>query len=281
MNISKLLSSVWVLDINLLILCGLIFSGYFTLYRNKLSNKSIFFLIGFVLLVFALLSPLNNLSKTYLFSANMFQHMLLLLVIPLFFIFSISESTVKRLMKRNSFDKTISILCNPVIAWFLGVGSMWIWHIPSIHEAAINNEIIRYFQIISFLLFGMIFWWPVFSPIKQKRLNPLLSTLYLASACLGCTVLGILITFAQTGIYDIYLNPAESMGIVSYLRNDLCLSPKVDQQIGGLTMWIPGCILYLIASMVTLANWYRTPDNDTPLIVNSKNNLLGNNFLQN
>ncbi len=124
MNIFKLLSSVWVLDISLLILCGLIFSGYFTLYRNKLSNRSIFFLIGFVLLVFALLSPLNNLSKTYLFSANMFQHMLLLLVIPLFFIFSISESTVKRLMKRNGFDKTISILCNPVIAWFLGVGSM-------------------------------------------------------------------------------------------------------------------------------------------------------------
>ena len=111
MNIFKLLSSVWVLDISLLILCGLIFSGYFTLYRNKLSNRSIFFLIGFVLLVFALLSPLNNLSKTYLFSANMFQHMLLLLVIPLFFIFSISESTVKRLMKRNGFDKTISILC--------------------------------------------------------------------------------------------------------------------------------------------------------------------------
>lgn len=281
MNIFELLSSVWVLDISLLILCGLILSGYFTLYRNKLSNRSIFFLIGFVLLVFALLSPLNNLSKTYLFSANMFQHMLLLLVIPLFFIFSISESTVRRLMKRNGFDKTISILCNPVIAWFLGVGSMWIWHLPSIHEAAINNEIIRYFQIISFLLFGLIFWWPVFSPIKQKRLNPLLSTLYLASACLGCTVLGILITFAQTGIYAIYLNPAESMGIVSYLRNDLCLSPKVDQQIGGLTMWIPGCVLYLIASMITLANWYRTPDNDTPLLVNSKNNLLANNFLQN
>ncbi|MEZ4547000.1 MAG: cytochrome c oxidase assembly protein [Thermodesulfobacteriota bacterium] len=84
----------------------------------------------------------------------------------------------------------------------------------------------------------------------------------LASACLGCTVLGILLTFAGAGMYPVYLNPADSAGILPYLRNDLCITPGVDQQIAGLTMWVPGCLIYLTASMITLAQWYRSPEAD-------------------
>lgn len=139
---------------------------------------------------------------------------------------------------------------------------MWIWHLPSLHEAVLRNEGLYIVQQISFIIFGTIFWWPVFAPANRMRLSPLTSTLYLASACLGCSILGILITFASVGLYPAYLNPVDRYGILSLLRNDLCITPGVDQQIGGLTMWIPGCLIYLFASMLTLVRWYRSPEEE-------------------
>ncbi len=114
----------------------------------------------------------------------------------------------------------------------------------------------------------MIFWWPVFAPVESTRLSPLISTMYLATACLGCTILGMLITFAGAGLYAAYVNPVDTIGILPLLRGELCLTPGVDQQIGGLTMWVPGCLIYLAASMVTLARWYGAEE-DYELISNN------------
>ena len=157
----------------------------------------------------------------------------------------------------------MKFLGNPIPAWLLGVGSMWVWHMPSLHDTVMKNENLYIAQQISFVLSGVIFWWPVFAPVKSARLAPLAATLYLASACLGCTILGMLITFAGAGLYPAYANPADPAGILSYIRNDLCITPGVDQQIGGLTMWVPGCLIYLAASMVTIARWYASPEPDT------------------
>jgi cytochrome c oxidase assembly factor CtaG len=140
---------------------------------------------------------------------------------------------------------------------------MWVWHMPSLLEAVLKNETLYIAQQTSFVLIGVIFWWPVFAPVKSARLSPLASTLYLASACLGCSVLGMLITFAGAGLYPAYANPPDSAGILSYIRSGLCITPGADQQIGGLTMWVPGCLIYLAASMVTVARWYASPEVDT------------------
>ncbi len=82
-----------------------------------------------------------------------------------------------------------------------------------------------------------------------------------------------LITFAGVGLYSAYANPADSAGILSYIRNDLCITPGVDQQIGGLTMWVPGCLIYLAASMVTIARWYASPEPDTVNIPTGEGSL--------
>jgi cytochrome c oxidase assembly factor CtaG len=34
----------------------------------------------------------------------------------------------------------------------------------------------------------------------------------------------------------------------------------VDQQIGGLLMWVPCCFLYISIIMVSLARWYKAPE---------------------
>ena len=34
------------------------------------------------------------------------------------------------------------------------------------------------------------------------------------------------------------------------------ISPAMDQQIGGLLMWVPGCLVYLTAILAMFARWY-------------------------
>jgi cytochrome c oxidase assembly factor CtaG len=262
MNILHFLGTAWSFEPWVLIFALALLGGYAVLPGFRLNGRSLLYASGVALMVLTLVSPLDYLGRTYLFSAHMIEHIILLLIVPLMLVSGIPESAAEKALKVPLLSSVIKLLSNPVPAWLLGVGSMWVWHMPYIQAAAIRNENIYIFQQISLVLTGMIFWWPVFTSVKSERLSLLASTLYLASACLGCTVLGMLITFANAGLYPIYASPVDSAGILPYLRNDLCISPGVDQQIGGLTMWVPGCLIYLTASMVTIAKWYMTPESD-------------------
>ena len=38
------------------------------------------------------------------------------------------------------------------------------------------------------------------------------------------------------------------------------LTPAVDQELGGLLMWVPGGMVFLGAIMVVIARWYSEPE---------------------
>lgn len=260
MEILELFKIGWSFEPWALIFAGVLLGVYVAFVGTRLNTHSVLYLAGVLVVLFSLVSPLDFLGRTYLFSAHMIQHILLLLIAPLLLLLGIPKESMEKLLRINPIGSIMRVLGNPVAAWILGVGAMWVWHMPSLHDKALNNETLYITQLISFVVIGMIFWWPVFSPVKSVRLNPLKGTLYLASACLGCTILGMLITFAGAGLYTAYVNPADTAGLLAFIRDDLCITPGIDQQIGGLTMWVPGCLIYLTASMITLAQWYAAPE---------------------
>ncbi len=260
MEILQLFSIGWSFEPWVLVFASLLVGAYLLGVGTGVNRHSVLYMTGVAVMLFALVSPLDYLGRHYLFSAHMIQHILLLLIVPLLLLFGIPKRTAQKLLNIEPIGEIMRVLSYPPVAWFLGVGAMWVWHMPSIHDMALNNSSLYITQLVSFVVIGMVFWWPVFTPIESKRLNPLTGTLYLASACLGCTILGMLITFAGAGLYTAYVNPVDSAGLLALIRNDLCITPGVDQQIGGLTMWVPGCLIYLSASMITLAQWYAAPE---------------------
>jgi cytochrome c oxidase assembly factor CtaG len=192
----------------------------------------------------------------------MLQHILLLLIVPLLLLIGIPPWLARRALRWSQLGSVIRVLKKPLVAWLSGIGAMWVWHVPSLFNAASGNEALHIAQILSLLVMGAIFWLPVFAPLEEWRLTPPFATLYLFSACIACTTLGIIITFAGVGLYSTYLNPSDIHGILPFLRNELYITPKVDQQIGGLIMWVPCCLIYLCASMITIARWYKTPERE-------------------
>jgi putative membrane protein len=110
-------------------------------------------------------------------------------------------------------------------------------------------------QTISLLLMGSVFWWQVLAPRDAEGLSPLAGIVYLFTACVACSVLGIILTFAPTSICTVYQQPVDRLGILGTIREQWGITSDRDQQIGGLLMWVPMCLIYLTAILVQLVRW--------------------------
>jgi putative membrane protein len=194
----------------------------------------------------ALLAPESSALEEYPFSARMVQHLIIQLIVPPVILLGLPAIGAWRFSDR--------FLRRPVLGWFCGVGSMWLWHAPALCNAAVRSPALHLVQLLSVLVLGMVFWWPVFGPQTSHRLSPLLGVIYLFTACLGCTVLGIIIAFAPPGLY---LTP----GLPGSLAEWRFASP-VDQRVGGLLMWVPGCLIYAAGILGLMARWYGAHETD-------------------
>jgi len=206
---------------------------------------------GAALAVFllTLLSPLNTLADGYLFSAHMAQHILLLLIVPALLLLSLPRALSLVVGPR--------IFAHPLVGWFAGVGAMWFWHAPSLCNAAVASRAVHALQTVSLLVLGGVFWRQILAPREEERLSPPRAIFYLFSACVACSVLGIIITFSPVAVCSIYtMPPNDRLGILRTIRNAWGFSPERDQQIGGLLMWVPMCLIYLTAILAQMARWF-------------------------
>jgi cytochrome c oxidase assembly factor CtaG len=196
--------------------------------------------------VVALMSPVDLLARGTLFSAHMLQHMLLVLAAPPLALLAIPRR--RRVGRRRRI---------PVVAcWGGGVGAMWIWHAPALCSAAATSDAVRALQTSSLLAMGTAFWWPILGPWLDARLGDATSVAYLFTACGACSVLGIALAFSPGEVCTAYLHPADPLGVLPLVRDRWGLTPAVDQQLGGLLMWVPGCAVYATAILAVVARFY-------------------------
>lgn len=215
------------------------------------------FAAGWLTLVIALLSPLHPLGNV-LFSAHMTQHELLMLVAapllvlgrPLIpFLWALPRRTAREISgwtKVSWWRVTWSFITAPFVAWLIHAVVLWSWHIPALFQATLQNEFVHALQHASFLASALLFWWAVIHG-RQRAMGFGLAVLYMFTTALHSGLLGALLTFANRVWYPIYSNTTTRWG----------LSPLEDQQLGGLIMWIPAGVVYIVAGLILFAAWLR------------------------
>lgn len=238
-----------------LVLLGL----YLAATRLRPSPRFTWFVLGLLTIVLALLSPLDILSEEYLFSAHMIQHLLLVLVAPPLLLAGLPEPPVRQLMARKIPGRIEGWLGYPLVAWILGIGTLWIWHLPALYAETLADERVHIAEHLSFLVTGTIFWWPLIGPAASQALNTFFALVYLFTAALANSILGIIFTFAPTLIYTGYQSPDDTLRILPLLRETWGLTPLLDQQLGGLIMWVGGGLIFLLAMLAVLMRWYGAP----------------------
>jgi putative membrane protein len=203
------------------------------------------FLLGVVILFVATVSPLDTLSG-YLLSMHMVQHLLMTLIVPPLLLVG-TPGWLLRPLLRLPFGRPVGrALTHPVVAFLLFNAIFSVWHVPALYDLALRNDSVHILEHVLFLGTAILAWWPVFSPLDElPRLPEPVQLLYLFFQSLPPTILGAVITFADEPLYPAYATAPRLWG----------LSVLLDQEIGGLIMWIPGALVYFVVLTGVFFHW--------------------------
>lgn len=230
---------------------------YFWLTGFKVQRLWLFYFGGLLLIVVSLFFGYIY-SHSMPFTVHMILHVLILLACaPLMVIGWPTKINTHPIFLRKTYQ---FLLRHPLSCWITGIGMMWFWHIPSIYKALMMSHqqdfsFLVLAHIGSLLIAGIIFTWPIVNPQKRFRIYAPLGIVYLFTACIACSLLGLLITFAPAGIYT------HAMGAMSTAPGIVSMNTETDQQTAGLIMWVPCCFLYLFGVLYLLVNWLKKSDN--------------------
>ena len=226
--------------------------------RNALVRQAAFFVLGWLILVIALVSPIDALG-VLLFSAHMVQHELMMIVAAPLLVMSRPfgiwmwafpedwRSRVTDSVRWRGIAMPWNILTTSLIAWIVHALALWVWHVPVFFNTALTDNTVHTWQHFSFLATALLFWWTVFRD-GMTRAGCGTAILYLFTTMLHTSALGALLTFSATPWYSGYLSTSTALGWV----------PLVDQQLGGLIMWIPGGLIYIGAALALGARWLQS-----------------------
>jgi cytochrome c oxidase assembly factor CtaG len=251
--------AAWDPDLSVLIGCAALLAAYWAAHRNDF-GRTVWFVAGVAVMLFALISPLDVIGDEYLFSAHMIQHLLLVLIVPPLLVSGVTQRFARRVVECRPLGAIERFLGSAVVAWTIGIATLAVWHAPALFDAALNNEYIHILEHLCFMVSATIFWWPIFAPPPECRLSPLWAQLYLLGGGLANSLLGIWLTFAPAGIYAPYLDPDDSLHLVQLLRSGWGITPAVDQEVGGLLMWVGGGFVFIAVMVAAMVRWLGAVD---------------------
>jgi cytochrome c oxidase assembly factor CtaG len=223
--------------------------------------RSVVYLGGLAILWIALMSPIDVLSGQFFFM-HMIQHLLLVMIAaPLLLLAnpmpialwglpaSLRLEVGRWLRPGAAFRRALRGLTTPGLVWLYFVAALVGWHDPWAYNLTLESDLVHDLEHLSFFLTALLFWWHVVgaAPHIHRRLSPGVRLGYALAAVPPNALTGIAISFASQPIYT-YYESVPRLGTMTVLE---------DQMLGGVIMWIPGSMMYVVAALVLLARILR------------------------
>jgi putative membrane protein len=223
--------------------------------------QAVSFAAGIVVLLVALVSPLDRIAAS-LFSAHMVQHLLLILVAAPLLVGGAAGTaiglalpvparrTVRSWEQHRSMRAVTGVLTRPVVVLVLHITALYVWHLPSFYQAALGNDAIHALEHACFFGTAWLFWWLIIDEKGRRKLGDGAAVLFVFLAGLASGALGALLTFAPTALYPLQALGARGWG----------LTALQDQQLAGLIMWVPAGVVYVLTAAVLFLKWMSQMD---------------------
>ena len=218
--------------------------------------RVIAFLAGLGVMFGSLTGPLHDLSDYYLFSAHMVQHLLLAFAVPPLLLGGTPRWLADALLTSvpPALQRLARILTRPSGAFAAFNLILVAWHLPPLYNLAMAEHPVHIVQHLMILVVSVLLWWPVLSPSRLLPRAPYpVQLLYLFVVGLPMVVVSIFITMAEGVLYPYY---AAAPRVWAHL------TPHADQHLGGLIMWIPGGMVFLLANSVVFYRWQAAGGDD-------------------
>lgn len=205
------------------------------------------FVSAWVLLALTLISPLDALGRGYLFAAHTLQLFIIITAVAPLIMLGLPDTLSHRLLPTRKLREVGRDPLFTVVAVVLFNLLILVWHAGPFYEAALHSASLHDLQMLTFLVAGVLTWWPLLTPADgHHRLAHPMQILYLAAESLPLDVFGIFTLFAAGPFYQTYANAPRVIGWLSVIA---------DQQVGGGILAVPGNIVDIIIMSIVFFGW--------------------------
>ncbi|EQD39766.1 inner membrane protein, partial [mine drainage metagenome] len=201
-------------------------------------------LIGFL----AVIPPIDSVADA-LYVVHMLQHFLLEMITPFCLAVGvplaplvagmpdrIRHQVFVPMIRNRKVQGLYRFLIHPVTAALLFAGVCGFWLLPRPFDATVRSGAIDDLCHLTLLIVGLFFWWMVLDPRNRRTKDYLLHFLILMILMNFFIVVAAYITLTGQDLYSVYNLTSPAWG----------LPEAVDQQLGGLLLWIPGSLIHVL-----------------------------------
>jgi putative membrane protein len=181
------------------------------------------------------------------------QHLLLTMLMPPLIIYGVPGWMLRPLLRNRTVLAIAQRVTKPVACFVIFNLVIALWHLPVFYNAAMANHNIHIVEHLMFMSAAVLMWWPITSQLPElPRLSYPGQMLYCFLMILPMSIIAIYISMAEQVLYPAY----------SVAPRISSLSPLDDQLLGGLIMWVPGGLLFMVIMTVVFFKWAARGEDD-------------------
>ncbi|HEX9350626.1 MAG TPA: cytochrome c oxidase assembly protein [Gaiellaceae bacterium] len=195
--------------------------------------RYVLFSVGVALVAAALVSPVATLGEQESFAFHMVQHLLLGDLAPLCIVAGLTGPLLRPLLSVRAI-RALRFLAHPLVALPLWTANLFLWHLPTLWEAALRHEAVHALEHACFFAAGSIMWAAVVEVLPGPEWFGTGAKMgYILAVRVVSTVLGNVLVWAGAPFYGLYEEAHRPWG----------LSAAADQGIAGALMMIEGSLV--------------------------------------
>jgi putative membrane protein len=219
--------------------------------RRTRKRRVALFSVGLLSLWLALDWPLGPLGAGYLASVHMVQYLLIALVAPPLILLGTPAQSFERLRDHRRVFGFLRNVTQPLVAFFIFNVAITAAHWPSLVDPFMRSQIGSFALDVSWLAAGLIFWWPLISPVPEwPGFIPMFKLAYLGLNGIIIRPPFFILLFSKFPAYATYELAPPIPGT----------SALSDQGLAAGIMKLGTALIMLIAMAFIFGEWVRTSE---------------------
>lgn len=164
------------------------------------------FYLGVWVAYMAVGSPLDQLGESFLFSAHMLQHMLLIYISAPLIVTGLPAELIDPLLAaRPRLTRALGGLVHPLVGGGLFTLCFSLWHFPELYEAALRSRPLHVIEHGSMFLPALLMVWPLFSLSRRlPRIGYGQAMFYCFGLMIADLPIWAVLIFGEHPIYETY-----------------------------------------------------------------------------
>ena len=190
------------------------------------------FFSAIVVMALVLLTPIDTIARTQLFSVHIAQLVLLTTLCAPLILFGTPASLLQPLVELPVIRQIIQLFTRPLVASVLFNLLFLFWHVPKLLRLTMGNSTLYHVQVLSIFVAALFNWWPLLGSVRKLRsISYPLQMLYAFFDGQPIDIFAFILVFTGVTIYTSYAIPPQ-----------LGLSTFADQAVGGAILLTPGIV---------------------------------------